>query len=362
MLVVTPATRFGSWAWLEKALAARPDIQATVVSYGRSATATPNVRFVSLPPLIDYGKWSPRLAERRFLALNLLYYAPLAPLAWLVALRRRPRVAVANGVNSAALLLPLTFVGCRVVLAFHGSIEHAGPAWHRVVRRLLSRIDRAFVNSVGSADDLAHVFDRSKIVVVEHWADDVFFEVPLERSAADRLRVLFVGRLDSEKFTQCLRVCERLAAEGVVELTAVGDGPLATRLGAPGLVHAGYVGDKQELAKLYGQADVVWAAADITYVAIPGIEGLAAGCPLVVSDVPAVFTHAQAGQKVPSGLIPAEVGRVVDGEEDAEALALLRGWAAEGIPDAVRAGCRAYAFEHHTVRNLAAFVNEIVPA
>src|SRR4051794_2060469 len=67
ILVVTPATRFGSWAWIEKALAARPEQPAIVVGYGRSASASPNVRFVTLPAVIDYGAWSPRLAERKYL-------------------------------------------------------------------------------------------------------------------------------------------------------------------------------------------------------------------------------------------------------------------------------------------------------
>lgn len=350
ILVLTPATRFGSWAWIEKVLTAAREIPTTVVSYGRSDAAPPEIRFVGLPALIDYGKWGPRLAERRYLALNLLYYAPLAPLAWIFGLRSR--VLVANGVNSAAILAPLTYLDKRLILAFHGSIEHAGPTWHRVLRLVLARVDTAFVNSLGSALDLGHVIGQERIVVVEHWADAVFFETPLERPGSDRLRVVFVGRLDEEKFEQCLRVCSALAAEGVVELTAYGTGPLAGRLGGAGLVHGGYVSDKSDLARAYANADVVWAAADLTYISIPGVEGLAAGCPLVVSDVPAVSSHAMSGQRVPRDLIPSSIGNVVDGEIDEEAEALLRRWSKVGIEIGQRAACRQYAEQYHSVRNL----------
>ncbi len=349
LLILTPATRFGSWAWIEKALARRPEVPVVVVGYGRSKTAPPHVRFVTLPPIVDYGTWGARLAERRYLALNLLYYAPLVPLAWFVAVRHRPRVVLANGVNAAAILAPLTWFGSRLVLAYHGSIEHAGDRWHRLLRRVLAPVDLAFVNSAGSADDLAHVVDRERIEVVEHWADTVFFQTPLARPVRGPLRVLYVGRLDEEKFAQCLRVCEPLAADGTLELTAVGIGPLAPRTGA-GVRALGYVADKNRLAEIYAEADVVWAPADVTYVSIPGAEGLASGCPLVISARPAVFPHARRGLKVPRGLVPEGLGEVVDG--DAEAESYLRGLARDGIDLETRARCRAYAGDRYSERNL----------
>ena len=130
------------------------------------------------------------------------------------------------------------------------------------------------------------------MTVISHWADEAFFDVPLRRSATSALRVLYVGRMDSEKFTQCLRVCRSMAADGVIALTTVGSGPLAGEVEGRGMYHRGYIADKHELAAQFANADVVWGAADVTYVTLPGIEALAAGCPVIISDVPAVFTHA----------------------------------------------------------------------
>lgn len=351
LVVVTPATRFGSWAWIEKILAEIPNRETIVVTYGSSPTAPSSVRFVSLPSPIDYGRWGVKLAERRYLALNVLYYAPLIPVAWWTVLRNRPRTLLANGVFGAAILGPVAGRR-RLVLAFHGTVEHAGSRWHGILRRALGRVDIAFVNSTGSAEDLALAINPKRIRIIEHWADEVFFDVPLERAPAEKLRVLWVGRMDSEKFTQCLRVCKKLAAEGTLTLTTVGGGPLAPEVRGPGLEHHGYVADTAVLAKHFAEADVVWGAADVSYVTLPGIEALAAGCPLLISDVPAVFTHAEAGQKVPRTIIPDEVGAVVDGDDDGEAIALLRKWHGSGISLETRRACREYARSRHTARNI----------
>lgn len=359
VLVVTPATRFGSWAWIEKALELAKDVEVVVVSYGSSPSAPPNVRFVSVPAVVDYGRWGVALAERRFFLLNLLYYAPLVPVAWWAALRTRPNVLLANGVFATAILRPFRTRRRRLVLAFHGSIEHAGGFVHRVLSRLLGSVDTAFVNSSGSRDDLGLAVAPERITVIEHWADSAFFDVPLERPEADVLRVVYVGRMDSEKFTQCLRVCTELGREGVISLTTIGGGPLAEHVRGPGLTHLGYVADKHVLAAHLAAADVAWGAADVTYVTIPGVEALAAGCPLLIPDVPAVFTHADAGQKVPASIIPTEVGAVVDGEDDAEAITLLRRWASEGISPEQRRACREHARTHHSDRNIQPLVTEL---
>lgn len=359
VLIVTPAARFGSWAWIEKAVELAEDVEVVVVSYGSSPSAPRNVRFVSVPAIVDYGRWGVAFAQRRFFLLNLLYYAPLVPVAWWTALRFRPHVLLANGVFATAILRPFRTRRRRLVLAFHGSIEHAGGFVHRVLSRVLAAVDTAFVNSPGSRDDLALAVPQARIQVIEHWADSAFFETPLERPASDVLRVVWVGRMDSEKFTQCLRVCTQLAREGAITLTTIGGGPLAGQVQGPGLTHLGYVADKHALAAHVGAADVAWGAADVTYVTIPGVEALAAGCPLLIPDVPAVFTHADAGQKVPRSIIPLEVGAVVDGKDDAEAIVLLRRWADDGILLDQRRACREYARAHHSDRNIQPLVAEL---
>src|SRR5689334_8733405 len=96
-LIVTPATRFGSWSPLEKMIRfAPPETEWLVISYGRRRPAhgPPNVRFVTLPSLFDYVRAGRVMSRRRYLALNGLFNAPLALLAWVVGAFYRPSILV----------------------------------------------------------------------------------------------------------------------------------------------------------------------------------------------------------------------------------------------------------------------------
>lgn len=327
--------------------ASPPDTRWFVVSLGRPPRSLPNTTFITIPSVVDYGRVGVKMARRGLLALNLLYMVPLVPVAAISAVVLRPDVAIGNGPMSVALLLPARLVGARLRLVFHGYLGHVGGIWRRLVSFVLSRCDLAFVNSRTSRDDLSRLMKAESIREVAHWADARFFEVPLARSPSERLRILFVGRLDDEKFSQCLRVSKGLAEDGTACLVAAGGGPLAAELQGPFLEYAGYLTDREAVVALYAEADVVWAPADTTYVSRPGIEGLAAGCPIVVGDTPAVTARAEAGERIPRTLLPSPVGYVVDGAKDDEAERLLRQLHRDGLSEEHRARCRAYARENH---------------
>jgi glycosyltransferase involved in cell wall biosynthesis len=362
VLLVTPAMRFGSWAIIEKVIRASVDrVNWSIVSFGRPAVPIPGVQVSALPELGDYGMLSRLLARRHLLWLNALYLLPLGPLSWWVAVRRRSHIVVANGAAATLAVAPVRLLGVRIVLSWNGYIGHAGPLVRRVAGAILRLADTAIVNSTGSADDLATVLDRSRIRVVPHWADQRFFDSPLERPVGDRLEVLFVGRLDDEKFAQCLRVCRTLAGKGIVGLTAVGTGHLQGDVTGEGLRYLGYVSDLDRLAAVYHEADVVWAPADLTYVSVPGVEGLAAGCPLIVSDVPAVDAHAAVGARIPATLLPETVGVIVDGRDDRAAEEAVAALAVKGISSEQREACRAYALERHSPRNIELILEALKP-
>lgn len=362
-LMVTPATRWGSWAWLQDVLSSLPPGMRTyVVSYGKPERSPPNTRFISLPS-INYAKLGLLMSDRRFLIFNPLLALPLLPLAWITGILRRPDVLIGNGIVSAAILLPFKAVGARLFLAFHGNTEHMGRGWNWFLRFVLSRCDGAFVNSETSLQDLRRHMDPQRIQLAPHWVDPIFFGTRLSRNTRHPLRVLFVGRLDTEKFSQCLRVARTLAGEGTAELWAVGAGPLQDELSAAnGLRWLGYIEDRQELASVYEACDIVWAPADATYLSRPGVEALAAGCPVIVSDIPAVQVRAQRGIRVPHNLIPASIGRVVPGEEDDSALAFLRQLASDGIRPEMRQACRAFAVENHGPQNIELVTSMLLPS
>ena len=153
---------------------------------------------------------------------------------------------------------------------------------------------------------------------------------------AGQILVLFVGRLDVGKNIHTLvEAVSRLRAQGLpLHLITAGVGPAAReirdRLGAAATV-AGFV-DPNELASLYASVDLVALASEVEIRSMVGVEALASGCPVLVSErsgVAELFNHTPAMRVVEPG---------VDAWADA-----LRS-AAEGA--AARAAMRAAALEY----------------
>jgi glycosyltransferase involved in cell wall biosynthesis len=200
---------------------------------------------------------------------------------------------------------------------------------------------------------LGKVLPGRPVIPVQHWADDVFFLMPLAMKVRDsgHVRVLYVGRTDPEKFDQCNRVMRQFAQSGTAELSVVGSAQRETT--EDGIQYAGYVSGRESLAEYYRWADLVWAPADVDYLSRPGVEALACGRPVLVSDIPAVGGKCDGSIRIPRSLVPEGVGWVVDGMDDHEVIDLLeRLIAAEG-PLAEPIRCRSYARDQFSSDNIA---------
>lgn len=352
-IVVTPALKYGSWSWFDDVIRHSPDISWMVVGYGHRPPGAPaNVRFVALPGG-DYVKVGRLAAHPWLLWLNFAYVLPLVVIAALLAWWRKPEIVAGNGI-AAAGLLPLCRLGSRrtrVWLAYHGAIGHLSGGTRRAIRILLAPVTGAVCNSIGNEKELRAVMPGRSVVPVAHWADDIFFSDDVrERKLSLPLQVLYVGRTDPEKFGQCLRVCTGLAEQGLVELTVAG--PPADGPAPPGVRYIGYLSSRSALKDQYSRADVTWAPADVDYLSRPGVEALASGCPVIVSDVPAVGGKCDGSIRIPRDLVPEAVGAVIDGTEDREALALLRRWATGAGTPGNRSACRTFASARFSSRNI----------
>lgn len=357
-VVVTPALRYGSWTWLEDVIRHSVDVSWVVVGYGRVPDDPPcNARFVTLPGG-DYLKIGRFAARPVLLWLNVLYALPLALLAAVVSRRERPDVIVGNGIAATALLQACRVVSprSRIWLAYHGYIAHLHGVLRWMIRFMLAGATGAVCNSQGNASELRPVVPHRPVVPVEHWADDAYFEGTVRQAkSVGVLQVLFVGRTDPAKFAQCRRVCTLLAQEGLSELTVIGPVPNGEQ--EPGINYIGYVYSKDELRSWYQRADVTWAPADVDYLSRPGVEALASGCPVVVSDIPAVEGKCDGTVRIPRTLVPQEAGAVVDGMDDHEVLELLRGWAQGGLVLGDREACRRYGKERFSSANIQGIEN-----
>ncbi|MDP9127804.1 MAG: glycosyltransferase, partial [Pseudomonadota bacterium] len=128
------------------------------------------------------------------------------------------------------------------------------------------------------------------------------------RIPADRIVVLFVGRIDVGKNIHTLAsAMERVIGRGVpLHLVAAGLGPateeVKNRLGdhvsLPGFVPPG------DLAKLYASVDCLALSSEVEIRSMAGVEAMASGCPVLVSKqsgVAELFDHTPAMRTVRSG-------------------------------------------------------------
>lgn len=362
VVVVSLALKYGSWGWFEDIITHNPDVRWIVVAYGIAPSdRLQNVEWWTWR-MGDYQKIGRIASHRYFLWLNFAYVLPLAVVAWYVTWHRKANVVVGNGIAITALLRPCRLTTrSEIWLGYHGYISWLGESSHKFMRLLLSTCSGAICNSQGSADDLGKVLPGRPVIPVEHWADDTYFLTPLaeKERQINRVRVLFVGRTDPEKFAQCDRVMRRLARAGVAELIVVG--PTQRGPTHVGIRYVGYVSGSESLTEYYRWADVVWAPADIDYLSRPGVEALASGCPVLISDIPAVGGKCDGSVRIPRSLVPAEVGWIVDGFDDREVVALLKRLASTEGPLADPLVCRTYAHDRFSSDNIAVIARAWFP-
>ncbi len=362
ILVVSPSIRGGSWRWIEEAISAsRIRGRVDVLAYGAATDVhLEGVRKITLPffSYERFGFWMSRHP-----AVLVVYNLPLIAALYIVLVTRRPKTIVVNGVLLSVAALPYAKVaGAKVILAYHSYMGMMSETRLLALRRCLAGISAAYVNSVGSLQDLSSILDREKIRVVEHWADDVYFSGSLPEPRTGHLRVLYVGRQDEEKAAGILSVIELCGTDSGIEFVFAGDGPYASLIRdlsrKAAVSQLGYVSDKERLAEVYRKSDILWGLADDTYVAKPVVEALACGVPSVIPRRSAVWARQIAGVSVPDTLVSAPTGWLVDdGRPDAvrELLLELRDSDRTSWP----AQCRALAVERYSAKNILAFAADL---
>jgi glycosyltransferase involved in cell wall biosynthesis len=202
----------------------------------------------------------------------------------------------------------------RLVYTHHSAIElerwaRASRAYSRVHDRLAQVADRIVTTSEFYRQLLAR-HDGPPVEVVPWAVDYGRFALPRRaaRPPGAPLRLLFVGQMRPYKGVDVL--LDAVAGHPRLRLSMVGQGPLearyrqhARRLGASNAEFLGRV-DDDHLAALYGDHDVVVLPSTTRSEAfgLVLLEGMAAGCVPVASDLPGVRDIARpTGMLVPPG-------------------------------------------------------------
>ena len=355
MLLITPAMRGGSWQSVSRLFDLLPnDIDKTILTLGRKNSSTYRVvRF----PYPSYERLAP-IIESNF-ASSILYFLPWYIVIVVFDLFARPKVVLVNGMSSIVpLLIMKRITRQKIILSFHSYLNSPFTGLARVVKGFLSQADLATANSTGSRDNLSLVMPEVKIRVVEHVPARLFF-AELDRDAIrekyhaeNKLVILYVGRLDIDKrCDKLIRVCEVLNNSDDVLFVFVGEGALSPFINQlqktrPNILSLGYVSERSRMHELYVLADLTWSFADETYLALPALESLASGTPIVIPELAAVRFKDRSGLKVDPSLVPIDVGWIVS---DTDEVTLAR-WLQTLDKDALRekrGNCRKYAAQRY---------------
>ena len=221
-----------------------------------------------------------------------------------VHLGRLPRDAVLHLHCAHALLPELVALvsrlrGTRFLLHFHLDVDASGPLGALLPyykRHVFGRVLRSAAGVVALTEAQAEFLAESyrvpagRLHVVPNGVDESYF-MPARDPARGPLRLLYVGRLGAQKNVARLLDAMSLTRQDV-RLRIVGDGELRGRLEAQaarfGLENVEFSGGLlgEDLVKAYADADVFVLPSDKEGMPLVVLEAMAAGLPVVATDVP----------------------------------------------------------------------------
>jgi glycosyltransferase involved in cell wall biosynthesis len=224
---------------------------------------------------------------------------------WLSVARRIRRYDVVNlhgpvPTMSDVFLLLFRLLGWTrrpVVYTHHSALEIKGVRWACAVYNRLHRVLSGRATSiVATSKYYAETMSQNEgpPIRVVPWGVDVRPVPYRRRSGLEPLRVLFVGQMRPYKGVEFL--LPAVAGRTDIEVTLVGSGPdkrayqeLAAELGGDNVQFSGRLSD-QELHAAYDRSDVI-VLPSVTRAEAFGLvvlEGMAASCVPVVTDLPGV--------------------------------------------------------------------------
>ncbi|MEU6774064.1 glycosyltransferase family 4 protein [Streptomyces sp. NPDC046759] len=219
-------------------------------------------------------------------------------------LARLPRDAVLH-LHCAHALLPEMVAltarlrGNRFLLHFHLDVDASGPLGTLLPHykeHIFGRVLRSAAGVIALTDAQAAFLTDTyrvradRVHIVPNGVAEAYF-MPAREVAPGPLNLLYVGRLGAQK--NVARLLDALhLTRGDVRLRIVGDGELRSRLeeqaGRLGLRNVEFSGGLlgEDLVKAYADADAFVLPSDKEGMPLVVLEAMAAGLPVVATDVP----------------------------------------------------------------------------
>jgi hypothetical protein len=203
------------------------------------------------------------------------------------------------------------------------ALEYGGPRDRHSERqrRLIARLERRALRGAAAilawtewnADALReeYALDETRIETFHPGIDADWWAVAARHRGTTEgpLRVLFVGNdVERKGLPTLVEAVESLAGETVLDVVS-GDPVEATESGR---VHRGIVGGSEELRRRYAEADVLALPSRADAVPWAVLEGMAAGLPVVATEVGAISEMlGGSGELVPAGDVAALAAALV---------------------------------------------------
>lgn len=270
-------------------------------------------------------------AVRRFRAFEVAH-TPVS-LGLMAALVRTPRGAVwhlhcAHALIAEQVMLAARLRRTRYLLHFHLDVDASGPLGRLLPaykKHVFGRAVRAAAGVIVLTEAQARFVEtvyrvpEQRIHVVPNGIGERYFMAPRRPESdpgpARALRLLFVGRLEVQK--NVARLLDALAlTTGDIELRIVGDGSLraelerrAAELGVRVEFSGALFGE--DLIRAYAEADAFVLPSDREGMALVALEAMAAGLPVIATDVPG-NTELLSGRGLLAAPEPAALAEALD--------------------------------------------------
>jgi len=385
LLIITPGTCGGSWDFtylVSKELVNYINIDNTYIIAGETCKTpdiSKNTRYYGFNFRLFRLYIYSRLPD---VIKGIIYSVLILPTAIFMILIRRPDIIILNGI--APLLFISLFINItsksdrrsRIILSYHGTI-HYNIRFKNILPNILNNYaDVVLVNSSGVKEELVNIgVYEQKIFIITHVVIDYFFDIINPIDAKIKLGInpnsftlSFIGHLTEEKlFNIYLYVISNLLEiDKEIIFIIVGEGPLEKRIKSMKIrypdrvIYFGYVNDIVTLKLIYSASDIVWAYADETYIAKPGIEALSCGTPIIIPNVPAVSWKIEKNIKISRNIVPNDIGYILNIDNIEYITNFILKLKKNGIKRELREKCRNYAIEKHSVNVLSRNIKEIV--
>lgn len=364
LIALTQCFQCGSWVCIEKILDKLADRGYTITVIGLGEIQQRNNKFkycaIPYPAFNKYGDITCRSP-----LFNIIWNLPLMVTGVALSLIQRPRVVIYNGLATGLTMPPFTRLsGSLNIVMYHSFIGNIESRLRRLLHFLGEFVNIVVVNSRGSYKDISSVIDTEKIIINEHYADDLFFKINGQTVKKGGILVVsYVGRIDEDKL--CFPLMEAikvLDGDKRFQFNFAGAG---SGLGKVELLskeftnvkYLGYINKREELKKIYEDSDVLWSFADETYLGMPAVEALACGTPIIVP----IYAAIQGSKKlVERSLVPSNVGWLIDTNKVGEIVTLLAQIQQNGVSDTMKKECVTYAKEKYSSSNIDNIVLKII--